>query len=1564
MKPRIVFFLLLFYQLSYSQLIVNFTSDKNTGCGRTTITFDAGASSGHTTFEWNFGNGQTNNDNLRPRVTFNPGVYTVTFTASDGQNSLQKTMDIVIHNAPAGSIDFITKNSGCTGDTFSFRAITSAGDAPVSSIQWIYGDGEKGTGESSFHRYVYPNVDRGYPLVLEITDTNNCTFRTYEYISVSGKPDITIVPSSFYVCDSNTVYFNAQITSDAEVREYNWNFGDGTIANVPKPGLHHYSSPGKYKVSLEATDLNGCKNIADTTIEIFDLKAIIDVPDTVCLGDSILLKTIPCDADFYKWVINGNDTLTGESHKIKITGTDPLHLLLHTGNKHCHSFDTALITVSNVQAFFGMDTNWVCTFPHDVQFTDKTPGNVKSYLWDFGDGKTSTEKDPKHTFEKQADIKLEVISNQGCKSKYNSQLSLKRPKPVIMLSDSGGCLPITVSFIPDSSKAISIITKYRWEVLHGSWISEAKNPPLFKYTDPITDTIKLTITDQICGAETAEFIFKAGNKPVADFQCPDTFIITGINHALNISEPSDSIDLYKWQWGEYQSDNKNLSWIPYIDTAYYDVNTLTFVEKKYFPLPGEQVDINLVADFYSCPDTVRKAVIMQGPVAEINDVYITSCNSPTQINMDYKIYDAYKLVYHFEDLKGINDFKDSVLYSNDTTITNIITTTLNPGFYKLTVTAYNLQNKNKHRLTYHNWNCTSENEVKNCTKTDIILPVSETVIASFSTVDTLVCWDHLVRLDASLSENAVMHKWYVSLDNSQPALIYPYLAPALTKNDPYICLANPGLCASDDLYNGYSHQSCPINSPVSPEPDKTNVLFCERGLYDITLVSTAVNGCTDTLKIEDLIRVIKPDATFTSDDARVCKGDEITFRIQDVFEDETITSYTIDFDDGNTAELVSPGNPVKKIYPAGVFHPFIKLKDMKGCENKLSHKTLKSGFWLNDFVVTSDPHALLKTEGISCQGSGLPFLSDSGFISYTWIFGDGNQNTITENQLIHTYSDPGQYPFSLIVADTINCTDTAKQIITIVDIPIFNVLPDTNYQGCPIAILTLEDISGNQHIIDRKWEMKNSSIQADNSVITSPSGLIVMPVIYPGIYDVTLEINSKYCGIYDSTFNGIFRMNGPFMKIAPLKENYCRLDSILFKPDSTTLYNDPVFVQWGFNNVNTSKTLFSENKVSILQFDDPGKYVVTLNYNDTLGCEMTDTSGYNIFKLKADFNVPGPICEVPANIELVNLSTGYDSLSWKMNDHFSNEINYSDTIFDFGKYIVSLEVYDTNGCYDAREHILAANPPPAGIMNKQDTIICIGDTIQIKTHFDQKFQYLWSPSVSMKNFNKYDPYVFPTENTIYTLIVRDTITLCDTKDSVLITVQKIPEISFAYYFLPYGTDTLFNLNNTGPIQIPLGDSILFHSASDQPGVSYLWENDDNLLSCLNCNNPSVWVSKQTVVRVSPADSLACYSNLLKREFELIPVEGQILMPTAFSPNGDQINDIVKVEGPGVEKLIYFRIYNYSGNLLFETTDLSEGWNGTYGGKEQPAGVYFYKIKAKIFNDNREQVKEGMLKLVK
>jgi gliding motility-associated-like protein len=1564
MKSRLLFFFLFFYYISYSQLVVDFSSDKNKGCGRTAIRFDAQKSSGYSSFLWNFGNGQTNNDELRPLVMFDPGNYTVTFTVYNGAQSSQKTMNILIHKAPSGSIVFSAADRGCTGQTINFSASAVAGDASIISYQWIYGDGNKGTGMSSSHAYLYPNATPGYPLVLEITDVNNCSFKTFEYIPISDKPQLKIIPGSYYTCDSTSVKIGSNVTSIAPVKTYKWDLGDGTSSNKQQPGLHKYNAPGQYKLTFEATDVNGCKNNTETVIHILNLKADIDVADSVCKGTKILLKNKEIVAGTYLWTINDTLHYNADSLGIETNKLDSVYVKLKLSNNYCTSYDSTLIRISTAKAQFVMDTSWVCKFPYEVKFTNTSVGNIVSYNWDFGDGKVSSEINPKHTFSKASNIRLNIVSNAGCKSQYQGKISLKRPKPVINMSEDEGCVPKNILFTADSSIAVSSITNYQWEAYNGKWTSSSTfSQTNFSYTLPMKDTVRLTITDKICGNETVSKVLRLGNHPKVGFTCADTFLISQENTAINISQPKDSIDLYRWTCENFSLEKANLKWKPFVDTAYYSPLGEYYVFEKSFPKPNSQVKIQLMADFYSCKDSITKTVVMQGPVAEIDSVYKVSCDLPTQINFKYTIYDAFKVDYEFGNLKSGQKISGSYVYNRDTTISETKSIVLQPGFYNFFITAHNSKNNHKSKVSYHRWECPSISGP--CIKENYVIAVSDKVKANFVTDKTRVCRGELVKLDASGSANSVLNMWSRTSGIDNTEFIQPLYSFVPAKNEPLICRANSFICSLSMFFAGFPLQSCSGDSVTYPiDSTKTNIIFCERGNYDVTLISVASNGCTDSMVQKKIIKVFDPSAVLTSNDPRVCIGDEITFKLQNIIEDTTITSYTLDFGNGSSHNLSSASENVQKTYSPGVYQPFILLKDKLGCENKLAHATLNKSKWVEDVVVSSDPKVSITSEGISCKGHDMFLKADSGLVSYAWNFGDGYTTLTSGNAVSHGFNLPGTYSVMLTALDTVNCSVAANSNIQVLSEPVFNITVDTPYWGCPLAILTIDDASGNQYIISRTWEMVNKSLNISSPVISSPSSTIVMPVIYPGVYDVKLEFSSAYCGTYNTSLTDAFRMNGPFMEMASVKDFYCRKNEIVFKPDSSVLYNNPVFRGWNFLNNKNGKLYFSDTVSTTRIFEEPGDYKATMFYADTLGCEMIDTALFVVDSLKASFKLPDPICEVPIIIELINQSEGVDSIVWKMNSEITNTVNYIDTITEFGSYPLLLKVFDKLGCNDSVLTIIKANPKPFGITGISDTLICGGDSVRIKTSFNSSYTYQWSPSVNIAGANLYNPKVYPNTNTTYVVGVSDIKTFCTITDTFYVFVQDIPEISFGYNYLPYSVTEVFDLNNNNIINIPLGDSIRFVVISNQQKLVYNWSNVDNLLNCIKCPDPAMKAMKQTLIKVVPVDSLGCYSKILERQFEIVPIGSKILMATAFTPNGDLINDVIKVEGPGIEKLVYFRIYNYSGNLVFETSDLNEGWDGKYNKKIQPVGIYFYKVKVLLYNQTQEYEQSGSIKLIK
>ena len=79
-------------------------------------------------------------------------------------------------------------------------------------------------------------------------------------------------------------------------------------------------------------------------------------------------------------------------------------------------------------------------------------------------------------------------------------------------------------------------------------------------------------------------------------------------------------------------------------------------------------------------------------------------------------------------------------------------------------------------------------------------------------------------------------------------------------------------------------------------------------------------------------------------------------------------------------------------------------------------------------------------------------------------------------------------------------------------------------------------------------------------------------------------------------------------------------------------------------------------------------------------------------------------------------------------------------------------------------------------------------------------------------------------------------------------------------------------------------------------------------------------------------------------FHVTVIEQDVFVPSAFSPNGDGVNDIFHVTARKLITLQEFKIMNRWGQQIFETRDISKGWDGNFKGKMQDPGVYYYMIK--------------------
>jgi gliding motility-associated-like protein len=239
-------------------------------------------------------------------------------------------------------------------------------------------------------------------------------------------------------------------------------------------------------------------------------------------------------------------------------------------------------------------------------------------------------------------------------------------------------------------------------------------------------------------------------------------------------------------------------------------------------------------------------------------------------------------------------------------------------------------------------------------------------------------------------------------------------------------------------------------------------------------------------------------------------------------------------------------------------------------------------------------------------------------------------------------------------------------------------------------------------------------------------------------------------------------------------------------------------------------------------------------------------------------------------------------------------------------------------------------------IGKGDTTICptLAMPIEVTYPGGTPDDITWTPDDgSLTDIHGATPNFFnltPGTYTYYVTIVDGP--GCTDMDSVKITVS--PPVRITASPNSYGYDSaLIMLGQTYQLDCKL--------LSSDP-VYYYWRPNDGTLNDPNINNPVAKPSETTMYTVYAMNMYGCRDTA---NIKIIVDPGtDEFVPSAFTPNGDGLNDIFRVNLK-FQKLVDFRVYNRWGQMVFENTsaDAKKGWDGTVNGVPQDMGVYHYSI---------------------
>ncbi len=219
---------------------------------------------------------------------------------------------------------------------------------------------------------------------------------------------------------------------------------------------------------------------------------------------------------------------------------------------------------------------------------------------------------------------------------------------------------------------------------------------------------------------------------------------------------------------------------------------------------------------------------------------------------------------------------------------------------------------------------------------------------------------------------------------------------------------------------------------------------------------------------------------------------------------------------------------------------------------------------------------------------------------------------------------------------------------------------------------------------------------------------------------------------------------------------------------------------------------------------------------------------------------------------------------------------------------------------------------------------CKGDSTTLQV-VGAASSYAWQPDASLSNATIANPVAKPTTTTQYNVTVTDT-NNCNSTDSVVVVVNQPPSLV---------------LTKDNDINCVKGVTSLHASG----GSKYFWYPTQTLQYAATAH-PVASPSATTMYHVKSYSAQGCYGE----DSILVTVSSGAAdigyqMPSAFTPNGDGINDCFGVKKWGNTSQLQLDIYNRFGVRIFSGNDSNPCWNGTYKGITQAPGTYVYQIVA-------------------
>jgi len=362
---------------------------------------------------WEFGDGNTANEQNPVHIYSTSGTYNVNLIAINENGTSTKVAIITVHEQPAGVLPVANFSSNITEGYAPLSIQFTDLSENATEWDWDFGDGDTSSEKNPVHTYP---LTGNYTVNLEVTNENSTNSK---FTKINVLQDILPVANFSSNVTEGYAPLTVQFIDISEnATEINWDFDDGNTSNEQDP-VHIYSKAGAYDVNLIATNENGTSSKLAKINVLQPILPVANFSSNTTEGYAPLtvqFTDLSENATRWRWDFEDEDTSSEQSpiHTYLLAGNYTVNLEV-TNENGTNSKFAKINVLQPVLPTANFSSNVTEGYaPLTVQFTDFSE-NVTEWSWDFGDGNTSSEQGPVHIYSESGvfNVNLTATNENG-----------------------------------------------------------------------------------------------------------------------------------------------------------------------------------------------------------------------------------------------------------------------------------------------------------------------------------------------------------------------------------------------------------------------------------------------------------------------------------------------------------------------------------------------------------------------------------------------------------------------------------------------------------------------------------------------------------------------------------------------------------------------------------------------------------------------------------------------------------------------------------------------------------------------------------------------------------------------------------------------------------------------------------------------------------------------------------------------------------------------------------------------------------------------------------------------